>query len=64
MTFDALAQHYEETMARARRRAAALDDAVEALADTDTDTERSGSAAAEATARRRLLDALRAELDR
>jgi hypothetical protein len=62
MTFDALAQRYEETMARARRRAAALDDAVEALADTDT--ERSGSAAAEATAGRRLLDALRADLDR
>jgi hypothetical protein len=62
MTFDALAQEYEQTMARARRRAAALDDAVEALADTCP--ERSGSAAAEATAEQRLLDAVRADLDR
>lgn len=62
MTFDALAQQYEQTMARARRRAAALDDTVEALADTAP--ERSGSGAAEATAGRRLLDELRADLDR
>lgn len=62
MTFDAQAQHYDETMARARRRAAALDDAVETLADADT--ERLGSAATEATTGRRLLDALRADLDR
>jgi hypothetical protein len=62
MTFDALTQHYEETMARARRRAAALDHAVEALADTGPDP--TSSAAAEATTGRRLLDELLAEVDR
>lgn len=48
---------YEETMARARARAAALDDAVEALADAA-----GGRDAAQR--RRRLLDDLRADLSR